>query len=426
MHKLKASILKDLRLLLRDKVGLILMFAMPILLVLVITSLQNNTFKIVNDHQVPLVIFDHDADELSFQLREQLRNISMFEIFVDSTSKDQEEIVASIKNVDALVGLVIKKGFSNRVTQNAENLSILAMSDFSEEGDEENAALENVQDLEVLYSPVLQESYRMAVEGALQSAMRVIQSRKMLNLIYASLNGSEMPKEMEDLLLNNEVILDTKTITNDGSGAIPNATQHNVPAWTIFAMFFMVTSLGSSLVREKRSGSFIRLKTMPGGYFTGIIAKQLVYLLVALAQVLVIFSIGIWIFPLIGLPTLNLPEDLFALFVVSVISGLCAISYALCIGVFANTEEQANGFGAVSIVILAALGGILVPSFAMPDSFRIFTSVSPLHWCLQSFYELFLASGSLANLWPVLWPIIVIIVALQLLALAGLKKKNLI
>lgn len=426
MHKLKASILKDLRLLLRDKVGLILMFAMPILLVLVITSLQNNTFKIVNDHQVPLVIFDHDADELSFQLREQLQNISMFDISVDTLSQNQEEIATSIKNTDALVGLVIKKGFSNRVTQNAENLSTLAMSDFSEEGGDENAALENVQDLEVLYSPVLQESYRMAVEGALQSAMRVIQSRKMLNLIYASLNGSEMPKEMEDLLLNNEVILDTKTITNDGSGAIPNATQHNVPAWTIFAMFFMVTSLGSSLVREKRSGSFIRLKTMPGGYFTGIIAKQLVYLLVALAQVLVIFSIGIWIFPLIGLPTLNLPEDLFALFVVSVISGLCAISYALCIGVFANTEEQANGFGAVSIVILAALGGILVPSFAMPDSFRIFTSVSPLHWCLQSFYELFLASGSLANLWPVLWPIIVIIVALQLLALAGLKKKNLI
>lgn len=426
MHKLKASILKDLRLLLRDKVGLILMFAMPILLVLVITSLQNNTFKIVNDHQVPLVIFDHDADELSFQLREQLQNISMFDISVDRISRDQEEIATSIKNTDALVGLVIKKGFSNRVTQNAENLSVLAMSDFGEEGGEESVALENVQDLEVLYSPVLQESYRMAVEGALQSAMRVIQSRKMLNLIYASLNGSEMPKEMEDMLLNNEVILDTKTITNDGSGAIPNATQHNVPAWTIFAMFFMVTSLGSSLVREKRSGSFIRLKTMPGGYFTGIIAKQLVYLLVALAQVLVIFSIGIWIFPLIGLPTLNLPEDLFALFVVSVISGLCAISYALCIGVFANTEEQANGFGAVSIVILAALGGILVPSFAMPDSFRIFTSVSPLHWCLQSFYELFLASGSLANLWPVLWPIIVIIVALQLLALAGLKKKNLI
>lgn len=426
MHKLKASILKDLRLLLRDKVGLILMFAMPILLVLVITSLQNNTFKIVNDHQVPLVIFDHDADELSFQLREQLQNISMFDISVDTLSQNQDEIATSMKNEDALVGLVIKKGFSNRVTQNAENLSVLAMSDFGEEGGEENVALENVQDLEVLYSPVLQESYRMAVEGALQSAMRVIQSRKMLNLIYASLNGSEMPKEMEDMLLNNEVILDTKTITNDGSGAIPNATQHNVPAWTIFAMFFMVTSLGSSLVREKRSGSFIRLKTMPGGYFTGIIAKQLVYLLVALAQVLVIFSIGIWIFPLIGLSTLNLPEDLFALFVVSVISGLCAISYSLCIGVFANTEEQANGFGAVSIVILAALGGILVPSFAMPDSFRIFTSVSPLHWCLQSFYELFLASGSLANLWPVLWPIIVIIVALQLLALAGLKKKNLI
>ena len=46
----------------------------------------------------------------------------------------------------------------------------------------------------------------------------------------------------------------------------PNATQHNVPAWTIFAMFFIIMSLGGSVVREKVSGSFIRLKTLPTNY----------------------------------------------------------------------------------------------------------------------------------------------------------------
>ena len=122
---------------------------------------------------------------------------------------------------------------------------------------------------------------------------------------------------------------------------IPNASQHNVPAWTIFAMFFMVTSLGSNLVKEKLSGSFIRLKTLPTSYFIALISKQISYLLVTLAQVVVIFSIGVFLFPLIGLPKLNLPSDLVGLLIVSLISGWCAISYAIAIGVFAQTQEQA-------------------------------------------------------------------------------------
>ena len=61
---------------------------------------------------------------------------------------------------------------------------------------------------------------------------------------------------------------------------ILNATQHNVPAWTIFAMFFVVMSLGSSIVREKLSGSFIRLKTLPTNYFIALISKQITYLIV--------------------------------------------------------------------------------------------------------------------------------------------------
>lgn len=426
MKKLLASIIKDFRLLLRDKVGLILMFAMPILLVLVITSLQNNTFKIVNDHQVPLVLFNQDGEEVSIELEKTLQEVGMFNLIVDTQATSVLQISETVNRHDALVGLYIPDGFSKSITQNAEYLTSKAMSDLGvgvEDFQLDEAALNN---LDVYYSPVLQESYRMAVEGALKSSLKVIQSRKMLNLIYQSLNDRQMPEEVEKDLLHSEVVLNTQTVTNDGSGKIPNATQHNVPAWTIFAMFFMVTSLGSSLVREKRNGSFIRLKTMPGGYLAGIFSKQLVYLLVALAQVLVIFSIGVWIFPNIGLPALELPSDLLALLIVSVASGLCAISYALCLGVYSNTEEQTNGFGAVSIVILAALGGILVPSFAMPESFRIFTAISPLHWCLEAYYDLFLASGTLGDLWSNLWPILAITLFLQVIAFVGLKKKNLI
>jgi ABC-2 type transport system permease protein len=191
-------------------------------------------------------------------------------------------------------------------------------------------------------------------------------------------------------------------------------------------MFFVVISLGSSVVREKLNGSFVRLKTLPTNYVVALFSKQLTYLIVTLVQVAFIFSIGVWLFPVMGLPVLNLPADLLGLLLVSVICGCCAVSYAICIGVLAQTQEQANGFGAVSIVLLAAIGGILVPSFAMPASFQGIMKLSPLHWCLEAYYGLFLEGGKLKDVLLNILPLLGITLLLQFITLYSLKRKNLI
>ena len=51
MFKLWATIIKDIRILTRDKVGIALMFGMPILLVLIVTSIQNSTFQLINKNK---------------------------------------------------------------------------------------------------------------------------------------------------------------------------------------------------------------------------------------------------------------------------------------------------------------------------------------------------------------------------------------
>lgn len=424
MQKLKASILKDFRLLFKDRVGLLLMFLMPILLVLLITALQNNTFKLVNDHQVPLILVNQDTSEIAGQFVNGVKEVGMFDLKLRDDA-DTSKILELMEESDALVALIVPPSFSAKVDKKAEDVATQALSDLGMGGGS-HEDIEQVNPLKLYYSPVLQESYRFAIEGALQSALQLVESKQMLNVIYESINDTPMPEGFEKQMVENRIAINSVPVSEDGRGMIPNASQHNVPAWTIFAMFFMVTSLGSNLVKEKLSGSFIRLKTMPSGYLRGVVSKQLVYLTVTLAQVAVIFSLGIWIFPLLGLPALNLPEHLFALLIVSLICGACAVSYALCLGVFASTQEQANGFGAVSVVILAALGGILVPSFAMPDSFRVFTAISPLHWCLESFYGLFLTAGDLRDVFGTLLPLVIMIGVLQIAAFAGLKRKNLI
>lgn len=433
MYKLWATISKDVRVLLRDKIGLIFMFGMPILLVLIVTSIQNSTFELVNKNKVALLISNRDTGAVSRDFVQAVDRIGLFRLVPVGGGDDS--IRERIRQKEVLMALVIPADFSARIAARARAVTGKVQASFgldstvSGSGGSQGGAGAGSRDslpVSLYYHPVLQESFRRSAEGALYSAMQLVESKQILRTLYYSLNEKELPDSLERELLNNHTHINEMPVSRDGNRDLPNATQHNIPSWTIFAMFFVVLSLGSGIVREKRNGSFIRLKTLPTSYAVAIFSKQLVYLVVTLAQAVVIFALGVWFFPVIGLPVLHFPGDWGALFLVTLLCGWCAVSYAICIGVFAQTEEQANGFGAVSIVILAAVGGLMVPSFAMPGSFHTAMRLSPLHWCLEAYYGLFLEGGSLKDVWANILPLLLIIAALQGLSFWGLKRKNLI
>lgn len=426
MYKLWATIRKDVLILTRDKVGLTLMFVMPILLVIVITAIQNSTFELVNDNKVPLLLCNKDGGEASIQLVTAIDKIGMFSLKQVTGNTSDQQIIDRMHAKDALVAIVIPSDYSTKTLEKAKNIAAKALNDFGLPADSLSTREGRVDAITLYYHPVLQQSFKSSIQGALRSALQLVESRQIVRSLYYSINEKELPAKLENEIINEPVAITEKAVSRDGSRSLPNASQHNVPAWTIFAMFFVVISLGSGVVREKLNGSFVRLKTLPTNYLVALISKQITYLAVTMFQAVVIFSIGVWLFPHMGLPALNLPSDLAGLFIVSLICGWCAVSYAICIGVFAQTQEQANGFGAVSIIIFAAIGGLLVPSFAMPQSFQVIMKLSPLHWCLEAFYGLFLEGSNLKDILVNIIPLIAITVLIQVIALWRLKTKNLI
>ena len=426
MYKLWATILKDLQILTRDRVGLIVMFVMPIVLAVVITATQNSTFELVNKNKVPLLLCNKDTGDASKELVTAIEKVGMFAVKKVAAVETEKQLSNRMHEKDALIAIIIPPNFSAKVDAQAKATATKALTNLGLQTDSVQINNDSVQPITLLYHPVLQSSFRQSIQGALRSTLQMVQSKQVLKSIYFSLNETALPTTVENEIINNQLVINEVPISRDGSKTIPNATQHNIPAWTIFAMFFVVISLGSSVVREKLNGSFIRLKTLPTNYLLALISKQITYLLVTLLQACVIFAIGIWLFPLMGLPKLNLPADLVGLFIVSFICGWCAVSFAVCVGVFAQTQEQANGIGAVSIVLMAAIGGLLVPSFAMPASFQQVIKLSPLHWCLEAYYGLFLEAGKLKDVLISILPLIAITIIIQLIALYGLKRKNLI
>ncbi|HWZ14959.1 MAG TPA: ABC transporter permease [Mucilaginibacter sp.] len=425
MFKLKATIIKDIRVLLRDKVGIALMFIMPIILVVVVTSIQNSTFQLISKNKLPILICNKDTGQAGAQLVKAIDKIGMFKVLKAGADQNEKLMADAMHQKDAMLGVVIPADFSAKVSAKSKSIAGKALKSFGLQGDSIKQA-GDIDPLNIYYNPVLQESMRLSVEGAVRSALQLVESRETLRSLYFSINEKQLPEKLENEMLNNSAGINEIPVSKEGVHVAPNSTQHNVPAWTIFAMFFVVISLGGSVVREKVSGSFIRLKTLPTSYLVGLVSKQIVYLGVTLLQAAVIFSMGIWLFPFIGLPALNLPSDLFALVVVTVVCGWCAVSYALCVGVFAQTHEQSNGFGAVSIVILSTIGGLMVPSFAMQGMFKSAADISPMHWAIQAYYSLFLEGGKLGDVLNYILSLLLITLVLQFITFLGLRRKNLI
>ncbi len=411
----------------RDWLGVMFMFIMPVLLVLIVTGMQSGTFEMAKKNRVPLLVCNRDTGAASLQFIRAVDTIGLFEVDSIPGTQPEEMIRERLYRKEALLAVVLPADFSAGVASRTRVLAGKALKSFGLEDSISGGGVSvGGTPLILYYHPVLEESFRRSAEGTLYSALQLIESRQLLKTLYFSINEKELPDTLEHELLGNREKISEIPISRSTNRRSPTVSQHNVPAWTIFAMFFVVVSLGSGIVREKRSGSFIRLRTMPTSYVLIILSKQITYLGVTMVQALLIFAVGVWIFPLVGLPRLDLPDDWSGLVLISILCGWCAVSYAICVGVFAETEEQANGFGVISIVILAAIGGLMIPDFILTGPFRVATKFSPLHWCLDAYYSLFLEGGKLKDVWSNVLSLVLIIAGLQGVALWGLKRKNLI
>jgi len=177
----------------------------------------------------------------------------------------------------------------------------------------------------------------------------------------------------------------------------PNSTQHNVPSWTLFAMFFIVIPLAGSIIQEKDGGTYMRLVTMPSTYTTTFIGKIVVYIIVCLLQVTILFSMGVYLIPFAGLPGLQLGTHFGALAAVVLVTAYAAVAFGVMMGSFATTYQQAASVGVIVIIILASLGGLWMPVYFMPKSMQSMTVYSPLSWSLTSFYDLFLRNADMKD-----------------------------
>jgi len=151
------------------------------------------------------------------------------------------------------------------------------------------------------------------------------------------------------------------------SRVIPTPLQQTVPGWSLFAMFFIVVPLSNSFIRERQDGTLRRLMTYPVSRASIVAGKLAPYLAINLVQFALMLLVGLYVVPLFGDLSLQLGAHPGHLALVTLAAAMAATGYGALVASLARTIEQAGAFGATSIIVMAVIGGVMVPGFVMPQ-----------------------------------------------------------
>ena len=396
---------KDFLLLVRDFWGVVLLFLMPWALVLMMTYLQDSTFRSINENRIPLYLLNNDHDSLGEMVSLQIAESNIFEVIteVDGKALSVEEVEEAVSRGDYLIGVIIPKNATARLRENVRHGVERAFNGGDEDLDyTADPAFAVLQPLEIklLIDPTAKQSFRTSLIGAMRENALTVQNKLLLSEITRQVNRI-IPMSIDlNIDTSGLITISESYAQSDKAKIIPNSTQHNVPAWSMFAIFFIVISLAGNMIREREIGCFNRLMTMPCSFHSYIFSKVGVYMCVCLLQFLLMILTGMFIIPLLGLPALKLGHSIIALIAMAVSSSLAAIGYGLAIGSIARTNQQASIFGAVSVVILAAIGGVWIPIFIMPRFMQIISNISPLNWGLNGFNDIFVRDAGFFDIMP--------------------------
>jgi ABC-2 type transport system permease protein len=181
-------------------------------------------------------------------------------------------------------------------------------------------------------------------------------------------------------------------VDEDGSGLLKRGARRYqvlVPAYTVMFAFFLVMNVGWVFVTERRQGTLKRLRASPITRGQLLLGKLLPYYLVSLGQGAFLLVAGRILFGMRwGPEEWPLWEQAGMLIPVVATTSLAAMGMALLVAAVARSEMQVALYGAVPVLVLALIGGCVLPREMMPEQAQQFSLLTPQGWALDAYREL--------------------------------------
>ena len=379
-----SSLLKELKLLCRDLHGLAVLFVMPIAFMLIMSLALSRDQDPHTDSRIALVGVADDSVNTALAAALEKEQIHV-------------TLMPSEKLTDAQNGLHNKR--FQLVLHNPNTAS---------------GKIADNKALQIYVPPDTEPSWLAAVKGVLRqhyTQTRLdayfdnnegikIDNKKLPRAIRKDIQ-KKVDEKNDEQFAAVQTFLDKKMLEEHylsaGSGKVekPNAVQHSVPAWLIFGMFFIMIPLSNVMALERQTNTITRLRLARASASGLIAAKLFPYFLINQLQFIGMLLLGRYLLPEIGVPALILNGSLIPYALLSAAVSAAALGYALLISVCAKSTEHAVVLGGGGIILMAAIGGIMVPAHVMPETMQQLTWISPMAWGLKAFQELLLNRSGL-------------------------------
>jgi ABC-2 type transport system permease protein len=360
----------EIRLLSRDRHALVLLFAMPLALIVFLSLALKDVYlsKVASIQELYVVAKNCEKDSMCFDL---VKNLERFSYRI-SINKEMP-----VEKLPLTLVLPINVDATLEHVQSGE-------------------ALTGEDQIQIIFDPILDQALRALVRSHVYLSLQSI----VIGQIQKEMS-KESPQGQENKQMPDVSKFEGLVVEKAYSGLVlPNPVQQSVPAWALFGMFFIVIPLTNSMIRDRQLGVFKRLLSFPVSRTDLMVGKILPYLFINLFQFAMMFSIGISVLPqLMGIPT-DYTFDYAGIALVTLACSLAATSYGMMISCFARTSEQAHAFGAMSVVVLSIIGGVMIPRFVMPDFMQNVAMISPLYWGLESYVDLIVRKAALRDVLP--------------------------
>lgn len=349
----------------RDIHSVLVLFVMPVVFIIIMSLAMQEQLASDSDSRVNIKLSHLTSGEASRSFIKELRNNTFLSVELESVANP-----------------------SGYLNNNGSEDSPQAVVVLSESFDQRTVKAEVDEPIINLWlAPSVDSRTRLMIVSAIKEAYtKVLLSQQFPNDNFG-FSALLAQLDSEHFLITDYVF---NLKGSEQEGKVPSSVQQSVPAWLIFSMFFVVIPLSTTLVTERQQGTLLRLRSMNFSINLFLLAKLVPYLLINQVQLILMLLVGRYLIPLFGGEYLIIGDEYFAIALMSLAVGFSAVGFALLVAVIVKTTEQATSIGGVSNILLAAIGGIMVPKFIMPEYLQDFTNISPMAWGLEGFLDIFL------------------------------------
>ena len=327
----------------RDLHGLLVLFVMPAVFILIMSLALRDTFSPRISEHVRWQVWDADRTAESAGLVAQLPPPEASVVV-----RGRPDVERALARGDIQLGLLIELGYSAALAE-MENPRAVVI---------------------VLAEPGMPPALLAAFRAEVQRAVTMQRAAKLLEPVRALAQEDHRSLPTLEQMAGSALV--AMKFHRETEGEL-TAVQQSVPAWLVFAMFFVVIPLSTIFIQEKQQGTLPRLRSLQVPTATLLAGKVVPFYLVNMVQTALMLLVGRFVVPLLGGDTLWLDIDWLALWAVATAVSLAAIGFALAIAAVARTTEQAtflspmafglNGF--IDVFVRGAHLGEILGSLAL-------------------------------------------------------------